>query len=115
MLYEVLVTLEVDYGMQAYGVQVSVIAERNDETEGKWCDILQDAAVVKYTHLSGARLPDYAHLVDYTVTREGVNVVEVRRPNVAIHWNADEVQGVDTDAFRQAVTEFGNLWLTYNR
>lgn len=115
MLYEVSVVIEVNYDFKSFELTVPVIVERNDETEGQWCDILRDAAVVKYTHLSGACLPDYAHLVDYTITREGALPVEVRRPNVAIHWTAYELQGVDTNVFRQAVTEFGNQWLEENR
>lgn len=115
MLYEVSVVIEVNYDFKSFELTVPVIVERNDETEGQWCELLLNTAVQKYTYLCGGKLPDYAHLVDYTITREGALPVEVRRPNVAIHWTADEVQGVDTNVFRQAVTEFGNQWLEENR
>lgn len=104
------VTLELDYGVRTVFVQVHANSASTNLQE------IMQAALDAYIHITGARRPDNAWIHEMETVATGIDIGNpVMQRSVSIHWLAEELDGIDTQGFREQVTAFGNQLIDDNR
>jgi hypothetical protein len=105
------VTLELGYGIDTVYAQIHVDVPTTETDPNE----IKAAALAAYTHVTGARTPESAWIQDMEVVAKDIQVEPVLKRNVSIHWTEEELDGIDTQGFREQVTEFGNRLIEDNR